>query len=74
MEGLLIGILIVLAILLAVTLVIGLVVFWIWMIVDCAKRNFKKDSDKIIWILVIIFVQVIGAYIYYFVIKRKNKR
>lgn len=46
-------------------------IFWIWMIVDCATRdNFKADNDKVIWILVLVFAGIIGAIIYYFVIKR----
>ena len=49
-------------------------VFWIWMLVDCIKRDFKKEDEKIIWLLVIILVQVIGAIIYYFVVKRKDKK
>ncbi|MFA5020041.1 MAG: PLDc N-terminal domain-containing protein [Candidatus Pacearchaeota archaeon] len=52
--------------------VVFLFVFWILMIVDCAKRKFKNDTDKIVWILVIVLAQVIGAVIYYFVVKRKN--
>lgn len=48
--------------------------FWIWMIVDCAKRNFKNETDKIVWILVIVLAQLIGAIIYFFVVKSSQKR
>ncbi len=48
--------------------------FWIWMIVDCAKRNFKKDIEKVVWILVLIFTGIIGALIYYFVVKADDKK
>jgi len=48
-------------------------VFWILMIIDVAKRKFKNDNDKILWILVIVLTGIIGALIYYFVVKRKNK-
>lgn len=50
-----------------------LFIFWIFMIVDVAKRNFKSESDKIVWILVVILAGIIGALIYYFVIKRPDK-
>ena len=53
-----------------ILLVLGLI-FWIAMIIDCTKRNFKKDSEKIVWILVLIFLGILGAVIYYFVVKRK---
>ncbi|HTY43908.1 MAG TPA: PLDc N-terminal domain-containing protein [Patescibacteria group bacterium] len=48
-------------------------IFWIAMIVDCAKRKFKNETDKVVWILVLIFTGIIGALIYYFVVKRENK-
>jgi len=54
-------------------LVIALVfVFWIWMLVDALMR--KKFQDKLIWILVIIFLHFIGALIYYFLVYKKAKR
>ena len=47
--------------------------FWIWMIVDCAKRTFKNSNDKLVWIVVIIFAKIIGALIYFFVVKNRKK-
>jgi TctA family transporter len=49
-------------------------VFWILMLIDCAQRNFKKDNDKIVWVLIIIFTGIIGAIIYYCLVKRKDKK
>jgi hypothetical protein len=43
------------------------------MIVDCAKRKFKSENEKIIWIIVIALASWIGALIYYFAIKREDK-
>ncbi len=45
--------------------------FWIFMILDCAKRKFKHENDKIVWILVIVLLHWIGALIYYFAIRQK---
>ena len=47
-------------------------IFWIWMIVDCAKRNFKGQNEKIVWILVILFAKIVGAIIYFFVVKNRK--
>jgi len=47
-------------------------VFWIIMLVDSATRKFKSDTDKVVWILVIVLVGIIGALIYYFVIYYKD--
>ncbi|KYG71746.1 phospholipase D-like protein [Roseivirga ehrenbergii] len=47
------------------------VVLWITALVDCLKSNFSGDS-KIIWVLVIIFLPVLGS-ILYFLIGRNQK-
>jgi membrane protein DedA with SNARE-associated domain len=55
-------------------------VIWILMLVDCAKRDFPKENDKLLWILIIVLAGAIGAIVYYFVVKRvkapalKNKK
>jgi heme/copper-type cytochrome/quinol oxidase subunit 2 len=41
--------------------------FWVWMLVDCATNEPSVGNDKLVWIIVIVFAQVIGALIYYFV-------
>jgi len=53
------------------------IVLWIWMLIDCLKRqddNFAVGGNnaKLIWVLVIIFTGFIGALIYYFLIKRTD--
>ena len=58
-------------------LFIGIVgtIFWIWMLIDCAKRDFEKENDKIVWIIVIALTHWIGALIYFIVIKmQKDKK
>lgn len=44
--------------------ILGLI-FWIWMLVDCIQRR-MDGTQKIIWVLVIIFLNVLGAIIYFF--------
>lgn len=56
-----------------ITLGILLLAFWVWMIVDCARRNFKNGNEKIIWILIILFAKVFGAVIYFFVVKNRKR-
>ncbi len=51
-----------------------LFVFWILMLVDAASRKFKNDTDKVVWILVIILTGLIGALIYYFVVYYKDEK
>jgi hypothetical protein len=42
-------------------------VFWIWMIVECATKEPSQGNDNIVWIVIIVFANWIGALIYYFV-------
>ena len=50
-------------------------VFWLKMLIDATKRNFKnEENEKIVWILIIIFTGLIGALIYYFVVMRRNEK
>lgn len=50
-----------------------LFVFWLMMLIDSITRKFKESNDKVIWVLVNIFVGILGALIYYFVIYNKDK-
>ncbi len=42
-------------------------VFWIWMIVDCAKRIGAGSQTHWIWLIVLLFSHFIGGLIYFFV-------
>ena len=53
---------------------IGSLIFWILMLVDVAKRNFDNPNDKPVWILIVALTGVIGAFIYYFVIRKPAKK
>jgi len=41
-------------------------IFWIWMLIDCLTSNLPS-TEKLIWVLVILFLHVLGALIYFFV-------
>lgn len=49
-----------------------LIGFWIWMLIDCAKRRYRNDTEKIIWIIVIVLAGWLGALVYFIVIKSLN--
>ena len=48
-------------------LAVTALMFWISMIVECATKEPSQGNDKIVWIMIIIFAQLIGALIYYFI-------
>jgi predicted transporter len=48
-----------------------IVVFWIWMLVDCIQNQSLSSTEKIVWVLVILFLHALGALIYYLVGRRR---
>jgi hypothetical protein len=54
-------------------LIIGLLFgFWIWMLVDCLKNRALRDTEKLIWVLVIVLLNWLGAVVYFFVARSKR--
>ena len=46
----------------------------IWVIYDVlTKQKRMPDVEKVIWILVVLFLNLIGAIVYYFVVKANHK-
>ncbi|MEM5836637.1 MAG: PLDc N-terminal domain-containing protein [Candidatus Aenigmatarchaeota archaeon] len=45
-------------------------IFWLWMLIDCLSR--KKFEDKLVWVIVLLFLNIIGAILYYFLVKSKD--
>ena len=56
-----------------IALSLAITAFWVWMLVDCLTNMDSQGNDKIIWILVIVFTNLIGALVYYFVQRPKNQ-
>lgn len=55
--------------------VIGLLgfVFWVWMLIDCLINEPSDGNDKLIWVLILIFTNLVGALIYFFVQRPRRK-
>lgn len=55
--------------LLLIVAVVGLALFafWIWMLIHAITNKGLTDTEKIIWVLVVLFLHVLGALIYFFV-------
>jgi hypothetical protein len=56
-------------VLLVLAFVIGILGagFWIWMLVECATKESETGNTKVVWAIIIVFTNMIGATIYYFV-------
>ncbi|TXK33872.1 PLDc_N domain-containing protein [Pontibacter qinzhouensis] len=39
-------------------------ILWLWALVDLLKSDFKNQTNKLVWTLVIIFLPVLGALLY----------
>jgi hypothetical protein len=57
------------AIILPIFIILG--AFWLWMLIDCIVR---PVDNKTTWLLVIIFLQFLGAVLYFFIARRKAKK
>jgi hypothetical protein len=43
-------------------------IFWVWVLVDCLTKEPSQGNEKLIWVLVVVFVQpLIGPLIYFFI-------
>jgi hypothetical protein len=43
---------------------LALCVFWIWMLVSAILNKGLNGTEKVIWVLVIIFLHFLGAFLY----------
>ncbi len=48
--------------------------FWFWMLIDCAMNEPSEGNTKVVWILIILFANGIGALIYFFFRRPQRRR
>jgi hypothetical protein len=46
-------------------------VFWLMMLISAIQNPRLSGTEKVIWVLVIVFLHFLGALIYFFLGKRK---
>jgi Phospholipase_D-nuclease N-terminal len=53
---------------------IGLLIFifWLWMLIECIMNKGLSSTEKLIWVLVIIFLNGLGALLYFFIGRGKG--
>jgi hypothetical protein len=58
-----------------IVLVFGLLgmAFWIWMLIDCITNEPSEGNDKLIWVVVIVLTNWLGALIY-FIVRRPQRK
>ena len=41
-------------------------IFWLCMLINCLKNPRLDSTEKLIWVLVIVFLQFLGPILYFF--------
>ena len=51
-----------------VGLIVGIVTtaFWLWMLIECITNPALTGTEKVVWLLVVIFLHFLGALLYFF--------
>lgn len=53
---------------------LGGFLFWVWVLIDCATKEASQGNTKLVWILIILFVNLLGAFVYFFVRRPQRLR
>ena len=53
---------------------IAALVFWIWMLIDCMRREPPESLEKLTWALVVLLGSIVGALVYYVIRKLPRDR
>lgn len=48
-------------------LCVGMVILWIWSLINLLSSTVKSSTEKLIWLLVILFLPVLGPILYLFI-------
>ncbi len=46
--------------------------FWLWMLVHAIGNKGLSDGERIVWVLVVIFLPFLGSILYFFIGKPKG--
>jgi hypothetical protein len=66
------GIFGVLFFLVASVISIAFFLFWLWMLIHAITNKGLSDMEKIVWVLVVIFLPVLGPILYFFIGRPKG--
>jgi len=59
---------------LLISAVVGLALFafWLWMLINAIGNKGLSDGERIVWVLVIIFLPLLGSILYFFIGRTKG--
>jgi hypothetical protein len=47
--------------------IIASFIFWIWMLISAVQNKGLSEGEKIAWVLILVFIHLLGAILYFFV-------
>jgi ABC-type multidrug transport system fused ATPase/permease subunit len=47
---------------------------WIWMLIECLTKETDEGNNRLIWVLVIVFLHALGALLYLIIRRPERKR
>nr|WP_199305711.1 PLD nuclease N-terminal domain-containing protein [Pseudanabaena sp. FACHB-2040] len=60
--------------LISAAIALGGFLFWLWMLIDCAMKETDEGNSKLVWVLIILFVNFLGALAYFFIRRPQRLR
>ncbi|MEO8206648.1 MAG: PLDc N-terminal domain-containing protein [Chthoniobacterales bacterium] len=55
-------------------LIVPFAIVWIMAIISAARNPYLQGKEKTVWLLIIIFLQIVGAVIYFIAAPRDTRR
>ena len=52
---------------------LALFAFWLWMLIHAITNKGLRDVEKVVWVIVIIFLPFLGSLIYFFLGRPKAR-
>ena len=49
------------------SMIMGCLALWVYAIIDIVQGGFKKEGDKIVWLVLVLLVPVLGTVMYYLI-------
>ena len=47
--------------------------FWLWMLIHAITNKGLPDGERVVWVIVIIFLPFVGSIIYFFIGRPKGR-
>jgi hypothetical protein len=60
-----------LAFLVAAAVGLALFAFWLWMLIHAITNKGLRDTEKLVWVIVVLFLPLLGPILYFFIIRSK---